>query len=54
LKEIKRPQDINNSHVISLIERKMTKDDIKIWARHQHAQKIEPPWRVFSNGWKMK
>ena len=42
LKEIKRPQDINNSHVISLIERKMTKDDIKVWARHQHVQKIEP------------
>ena len=42
LKEIKRPQDINNSHVISLIERKMTKDDIKVWARHLHIQKLEP------------
>ena len=43
LKEIKRPQDINNSQVISLIERKMTKDDIKVWARHIHVQKLEPP-----------
>ena len=42
LREIKRPQDINNSHVISLIERKMTKDDIKVWARHQQDQKVEP------------
>jgi hypothetical protein len=42
LKEINRPQDINNSHVISLIERKMTKDDIKVWARHIHVQKLEP------------
>ena len=41
LKKIKRPQDISNSHVISLIERKMTKDDIKVWTRHQHVQKIE-------------
>ena len=42
LREIKRPQDINNSHVISLIERKMTKNDIKVWARHQHDQKVGP------------
>lgn len=34
LKEVKRPQDIDDTHVISLIERKMTKDDIKVWARH--------------------
>ena len=32
LREIKRPQDINNRHVISLIERKMAQDDIKVWA----------------------
>ena len=30
LKEVKRPQDIDNTHVISLIERKMTKDDLKV------------------------
>ena len=33
---------IHNSHVISLIECKMTKDDIKVWAHHQHDQKVEP------------
>ena len=53
VKEIKRSQDINNSHIILLIERKMTKDDIKVWARHQHVKKWNRPWRV-SNGWKMK
>jgi hypothetical protein len=42
LKEIKRPQDIDNTHVISLIERKLTKDDQKIWARSINQQKIEP------------
>jgi len=42
LKEVKCPQDIDNTHVTSLIERKMTKDDMKIWARHIHSQKLEP------------
>ena len=42
LKEVKRPQDIDNTHVISLIERKMTKDDLKVWARHIHLHKLEP------------
>ena len=42
LKEVKRPQDIDNTHVISLIERKMTKDDLKVWARHIYLQKLEP------------
>ena len=42
LKEGKRPQDVDNTHVISLIGRKMTKDDVKIWARHIHSQKLEP------------
>ena len=34
LKEVKRPRDIDNTHVTSLIERKMTQDDLKVWARH--------------------
>ena len=42
LKEVKRPQDIDNTHVISLIERKMTQDDLKVWARHVNLQKLEP------------
>ena len=42
LKEVKRPQDINNTQVISLIERKMTQDDLKVWARHVNLQKLEP------------
>ena len=33
LKEIRRPQDIDNTHVISLIERKLTREDQRIWAR---------------------
>ena len=36
------PQDIDNTHVISLIERKMTKDYVKIWALHIHSQRLEP------------
>ena len=42
LKEVKCPQNIVNTHVTSLIERKMTKDDVKICARHIHSQKLEP------------
>ena len=42
LKEVKRPQDIDNTHVISLIETKMTQDDLKVWACHINLQKLEP------------
>ena len=42
LKEVKRKQDIDNIHVISLIERKMTVDDLRVWARHLSSQKLEP------------
>ena len=42
LEEAKRPQDIDNTHVKSLIERKMTKDDLKVGARHIYLQKLEP------------
>ena len=42
LKEVKRQQDIDNTHVISLIERKMTVDDLRVWARHLNSQKLEP------------
>ena len=43
LKEVKRPQDMDNTHVISLIERKMTKDDLRVWARHVNLHKL---WRL--------
>ena len=42
LKEVKRTQDIDNTLVISLIKHTMTNDDVKIWARHIHSQKLEP------------
>ena len=42
LKEVKRPQDVDNTHVISLIEKKLTRDDLKIWVRHINSQKLDP------------
>ena len=42
LKEIKRPQDIDNTHVISLIERKLIREDQRVWARSLNQQKKEP------------
>ena len=42
LKDVKRPQDIDNTHEISLIERKMPKDNLKVWSRHIYVQKLEP------------
>ena len=42
LKEVKRKQDIDNTHVISLIERKMTKEDLRVWSRHINSHKLEP------------
>ena len=42
LKEVKRPQDIDNTHMISLIERKLNHDDLKVWARHIYTQNLEP------------
>lgn len=42
LKEVKRPQDMDNTHIISLIERKMTSDDLKVWSRHIYVQEMDP------------
>ncbi len=42
LKEIKRPQDMDNTHMISLIERKMSEDDLRVWARYLNSEKCEP------------
>ena len=33
---------MDNTHIISLIERKMTPDDLKVWSRHIYVQEIEP------------
>ena len=33
---------MDNTHIISLIERKMTPDDMKVWSRHIYVQKKEP------------
>eukprot|EP00057_Strongylocentrotus_purpuratus_P011425 XP_011665899.1 PREDICTED: uncharacterized protein LOC105439066 [Strongylocentrotus purpuratus] len=35
LKEINKEEDMNNSHMLSLIERKLTNEDRKIWLRQQ-------------------
>lgn len=40
LKKVKRPQDIN---IISLIERKLTRDDLKICACHINSRKLDTP-----------
>lgn len=42
LKDIKRPQDMDNTHVISLIERKMSEDDLRVWARILNSETLEP------------
>ena len=42
LKEVKRPQDMDNTHVISLVEGRMTKDGLRVWARHVNLHKLEP------------
>lgn len=42
LKEIKRPQDIDNTHIISLIERKLPQEDQRVWSRCLNHQKKEP------------
>ena len=42
LKEVERPQDMDNTQVISIIERTMTKDDLRVWERHVNLHKLEP------------
>jgi hypothetical protein len=33
---------MDNAHVISLIERKMSEDDLRVWARYLNSQKCKP------------
>ncbi|PIK55383.1 hypothetical protein BSL78_07699 [Apostichopus japonicus] len=39
LKEVKRRQDMDNSQMLALIERKMGSDDRKVWFRHLEQEK---------------
>ena len=42
LKQVDRPHDMDNNHVLALIEQKMCNDDRKVWARHLEKEKTEP------------
>ena len=41
LKEVGHPNDMDNNHMIAIIEQKMCSDDRRIWARHLEGEKIE-------------
>eukprot|EP00057_Strongylocentrotus_purpuratus_P004826 XP_003729535.1 PREDICTED: uncharacterized protein LOC100892047 [Strongylocentrotus purpuratus] len=41
LKEINKEEDMNNSHMLSLIERKLTNEDRKIWLRQQKSPTLK-------------
>ena len=41
LKEVGRSQDMDNNHMLALIEQRMCLDDRKVWARHLEALKKE-------------
>ncbi|CAB3983387.1 Hypothetical predicted protein [Paramuricea clavata] len=41
LKEVGRPNDMNNNHMLALIEQKMSSDDRKVWARDLEREKKE-------------
>ena len=42
LKQVNRPHDMDNNHVLALIEKKMCSDDRKLWARYLDKEKTEP------------
>ena len=39
LKEVGQPNDMDNNHMLSVIERKMCADDRKVWARELEREK---------------
>jgi predicted aspartyl protease len=41
LKEVGRENDMDNNHMLALIEQKMFSDDRKVWARHLESTKID-------------
>ena len=42
LKEVGRPHDMDNNHILAIIEQKMCNDDRKVWARDLEREKVEP------------
>ena len=48
LKEVKRPQDLDNTHVNLLIKRKMLKDDLRVYGRATlYSIRLNPQWPTF-------
>jgi hypothetical protein len=41
LKEVGRENDMNNNHILAIIEQKMHADDRKVWSRHLESSKSE-------------
>ena len=42
LKEVDRPHDMDNNHMLAIIEQRMCGEDRKTWARHLEREKIQP------------
>lgn len=41
LKEVGRPYDMDNNHMLAIIEQRMSYDDRKVWSRHLEKEKTE-------------
>ena len=41
LKEVRRPNDMNNNHMLAIVEQKMCSGDRKVWTRHIESEKKE-------------
>ena len=41
LKEVGRPNDMDNNHMLAIVEQKMCSSDRKVWARHIESEKKE-------------
>ena len=41
LKEVGHPNDMNNNHMLAIVEQKMCSSDRKVWARHIESEKKE-------------
>ena len=49
LKEVGLPSDLNNSHMLSIIEQKMCADDRKVWARDLEKEKTSATLEALMN-----
>ena len=49
LKEVGQPHDMDNSHMLSVVERKMCADDRKVWARELEREKKQPTLQELLN-----